>query len=187
MKITLRKANAIQVAINDMIKSLEFKSTIDINEFQDPSKELTTASKNFGASINRRLELIDALYEIRKGVSNANSAERIDARLADIARFEKDITFFATYAKAQPRTELTIINGKLEKIRTRTEDAYSMRGTEVSTSIFTDSQIEDFRKIVASSKKVKQKLQDELLELNVRTEIELSEKTIKTLSDESIL
>jgi hypothetical protein len=57
----------------------------------------------------------------------------------------------------------------------------------VSTSIFTSQEIDNFKNVLAVSKKQKQKLQDELLELNVRTEITLSEQTVATLTKENIL
>jgi hypothetical protein len=75
----------------------------------------------------------------------------------------------------------------LDKIRNRKEDSYYGRNEEVSTSIFTSQEIDNFKNVLAVSKKQKQKLQDELLELNVRTEITLSEQTVATLTKENIL
>lgn len=187
MKINLRKANAIQVAINEMIKGLEFNATSSINEFQDAANEIGAASAKFTRNLARRVALLDALYEIRKAVASANDSTGINNRLADVARLEKDFQFYSTYAKASVIADSAVINGKLEKIRNRKEDAYSYRDETVDTSIFTSSQVDGFKDIVASTKKQKQKLQDELLELNVRTEIEFSAATVATLTNEKIL
>jgi hypothetical protein len=187
MQISLRKANAFQIAINEALKGLEFKAEISINEFQDPTKEIEAGSTTFAKNIVRRNDLLAALYEIRKSVSVANSDTGIDARLADVARFDKDIAFFAAYLKTAPRTELKVITGKLDKIRNREGESYSYHSSEVATSIFNQTDIDQFRGIVSTVKKSKQKIQDELLELNVRTQIELSATTVATLTTESIL
>jgi hypothetical protein len=187
MKINLRKANAIQVAINDTIKGLEFNANASINEFQDADREILAASTKFSRNLARRIALLDALYEIRKAVASANDSAGIDGRLADVARLEKDFQFYSTYAKASVITDAAVINGKLEKIRNRTEESYSFRSETVDTSIFTEAEVEGFKGVVSAAKKQKQKLQDELLDLNVRTEIEFSEATVATLTNENIL
>jgi len=188
MKINLRKANAIQVAINETIKGLEFNATASINEFQEATAEISAASAKFTRNLARRIALLDALYEIRKAVASANDSAGIDGRLADVARLEKDLQFYSTYAKASVITDTAVIAGKLEKIRNRKEDSYGFgRSDTIDTSIFTETEVEGFKAVVTTAKKQKQKLQDELLELNVRTEIEFSDATVATLTTENIL
>ena len=189
MKISLRKANALQMAVNESIKNLEFNQTIILNEFQDPAKELEVASKKFAANINRRFALFHALYDIRKSVSNANTDKGISETLADIAHLEKDIVFFGNFSKTPVSIDLAVINGKLEKMRNRadTADTYYHDQQGVNTSIFTHGELAGFATIVKTAKKQKQKLQDELLELNIRTEVELSETVVSTLTAEGIL
>lgn len=188
MKITLRKANAIQVAVNDAIKGLDFNSVVHINEFQTPDAEINALTTKFAGNIARRTSLLDALYEIRKAVASANDSTGIDGRLADVARLEKDFQFYSIYAKGSVMTDSTVIAGKLDKLRNRKEESYGYgRDATIDTSIFTADQLETFKGIVVAAKKAKQKLQDELLELNVRTEIEFSAATVATLTKEGIL
>jgi hypothetical protein len=189
MKISLRKANALQMAVNESIKNLEFNQNIILNEFQDPAKELEVASKKFAANINRRFALFHALYDIRKSVSNANTDKGISETLADIAHLEKDIVFFGNFSKTAVSVDLAVINGKLEKMRNRadTADAFYHDQQGVSTTIFTHGELAGFATIVKTAKKQKQKLQDELLELNIRTEVELSETVVSTLTAEGLL
>ena len=188
MKITLRKANAIQVAVNDAIKGLDFNSVVNINEFQTPDAEINALTTKFAGNIARRTSLLDALYEIRKAVASANNSTGIDGRLADVARLEKDFQFYSIYAKGSMMTDAAVIAGKLDKLRNRKEESYGYgRDATIDTSIFTADQLETFKGIVVAAKKAKQKLQDELLELNVRTEIEFSAATVATLTKEGIL
>lgn len=187
MQVSLRKANALQVAINESLKGLEFKTEVNINEFQSPSKELELAQEKFNRNVQRRWNLISALYDIRTKVASANASNNIDGLLADLARIEKDIVFFALYAKANTRTDLNVITGKLDKIANRDGESYSFHSSEVSTSIFTETDLEYFRSNLSVSKKKKQALQDQLLEVNVRTVIELTTSTVEVLKAEDIL
>jgi ribosomal protein S13 len=79
--------------------------------------------------------------------------------------------------------------GKLDKIKNRKEDTRSIYGFEstVTTSIFTEADIKGFKVFVSLAKKAKQKLQDEVLELNVRTDIRLNVDTVQTLNSEALL
>ena len=189
MKITLRKANALQHSINETLKGLDIKSSVDLNEFQtDPEAEINDAATQFKAALARRGSLLNALYEIRKEVSTSNVKHGIDSKLADVARYEKDIQFFASLAKTNVRETASVIVGKLNKIRDRKEDMYSgYRDSGLVTSVFTASDVESFRNQVLSLKKQKQTVQDELLELNVRTEIKVSDTTLATLTAEGIV
>jgi hypothetical protein len=187
MQVSLRKANALQVAINEALKGLEFKADVSINEFQAPAKEIELAKQKFDRNVQRRWNLISALYDIRTKVASANATNNIDNLLADLARIEKDLVFFAPFAKANVQTDLKVIGGKLEKIANRDGESYSFHSSEVSTSIFADSDLEVFRSNLSLAKKKKQKLQDELLELNVRTTIELTTATVEVLKAEDII
>jgi len=57
----------------------------------------------------------------------------------------------------------------------------------VTSSVFDRTDLEGFRRAVAAAKKQKQKIQDELLEANVRNEVELSAATVAVLTTEGLL
>ena len=57
----------------------------------------------------------------------------------------------------------------------------------LSTSIFEESDLENFRVNLSTSKKKKHALQDQLLEVNVRTTIELATGTVEVLKAEDII
>ena len=187
MQVSLRKANALQVAINEALKGLEFKSDVSINEFQNPAQEIELAKRKFDLNVQRRWNLISALYDIRTKVASANAANNIDNLLADLARLEKDLVFFAPFAKASVQTDLKVLGGKLEKIANREGESYGFHSSEVSTSVFAETDLEYFRSNLSVAKKKKQALQDQLLEVNVRTTIELATSTVEVLKAEDII
>lgn len=188
MNITLRKANTVQLSINEKIKGLTFKTSVQINEFEDSSAQIDDVRSTFDSNIKLRTKLVDALYEIRKAVAQANAEQGISNMLADIARLEKDLQFFNIFATKHARLSDAVIEGKMEKIKNSSgENRLYIRSDTVDTDIFTKEEIEDFNRTLADLKRQKQKLQDTLLELNVRTDIVLAEETAQFLEEEDIL
>ena len=186
MNITLRKANAIQLSINEMIKGLTFEKSVSINEYENYSKQLDAVRDVFNTHRATRTKLVAALYAIRKAVSAANADAGINDMLADVAMMEKEIQFHNQFATTPARLSDKVIEGKITKIKESTEDRY-YRDQEVNTTIFTQEEVEEFKRTVADLKRQKQKLQDTLLELNVQTEIELDEETVRFLERADIL
>lgn len=186
MQISLRKANALQVSINEALKALSFNRNVSLNEFQDAESVILTESQKLANSVQRRSKLLQALYSIRKSVSAANVNSGVDNVLADIALLEKDIVFYASLAKETERLDTKVLQGKLDKLANRKEEAYYGPQT-VDTSVLTENAIKVYSRLATKAKKEKQKLQDELLELNVRTTITLGSETVQTLTDAEII
>lgn len=191
MKITLRKASVVQNSINETIKGIEFDAQVKLNEFQDAEQEIARAGNEFTKNLNRRDSLLTALYEIRDAVGTANASAGIDSRLTNVAFLEKQIQFYSGLVGNKVRESHKVIEGRLDKIRNdksegRRASIYGYNDT-VDTSIFTREDLDGFRQRVTQSKKAKQGLQDELLELNVQTQVELTEDTVKTLQAEGLL
>jgi hypothetical protein len=186
MKLTLRKANAVQHSINEMLKSLDLNTNITLNEFVDVKHQIQAVRDRFWAHTATRNKLMLSLYEIRQKVANANAAAGINDMLAEVAHLEKQIGHNTMLASKGVQTELRVLNGQLSKQAAAKEDAYGY-SRAVTTSIFSEEEIETFRREAAEGKRQKQRLQDALLELNVQTEIELEEDTARFLEKADIL
>jgi hypothetical protein len=187
MKISLRKANAIQAAIIEAVNSLELATDVAINEFERPTEKIEEAVNKFSTNLVTRSKLMGVQYEIRRAVARANAEAGINDLLADVAMLEKDISLYTRLAKVRPALENDVIVGKLGKIKGRSEDQFYGRDDVVQTSIFNESAIDAFKSNLASLKKQKVSLQDSLLELNVQTEIEVSDDSEKLLARAGII
>jgi len=189
MKLTLRKANAVQLGINDAIKGLKFDQTVKINEFQDVDQTLVDTAAKFMANVDRRQRLTLALKEIRQQVGSANNQAGIDVRLTEIAHLDKNIQFYTGLVGALVRADLAVVKGQLDKIRNNKDANSRLYGynDHVETGLFSEQDLAVFKTSLKDMKKAKQKLQDEVLELNVRTEIELDETTSQLLADEGLV
>ena len=177
MKITLRKANALQLAIGEAVKNISVETDVKINEFQNGEAEIARVAAELQSNIARRNQLLGAMYEIRQAVSTANASAGVDVKLADVALLEKQVQFFNGLASKKVREDAVVVEGQLNKLRESKDDSrrsiYGYAST-VDTSVLTAEDIKSFRTASATAKKAKQKLQDELLEINVRTEIEVA-------------
>jgi hypothetical protein len=190
MKISLRKASVLQNSINDAIKTISIADSVSINEFQNAEDVISAKALETVNAYQRKLKLINALYSIRSAVAEANATAGISKRLTEIAHLDKILVLNQQMAGFTVRTEPAIVAGKLDKIRNRKEEnARSLYGysDEVSTGVFNQDTINDFKSTANKLKKDKQKLQDEILELNVRTEIIISEQAVQTLVSEGLL
>lgn len=189
MQVSLRKANALQKSIEETIIALKVDPNVSLNEFQSEAAVddlLMSHKDNIALILDRRSNLLDALYEIRQEVANTNTLTAVSIKLNRIARHTRDIVFYTSLAKSKLKTDSEVLKGKLSRLRERKDVDYYGRDM-VETSVFTQPDINSFASMVSFLKKEKQKLQDELLELNVSTVITLSEDTAKTLAFENLI
>lgn len=190
MNITLRKANAVQNSINDVVKNIKIDLSIEINEFQDVEAVISAANDQLIVNDGRRQQLTMALYNIRALVGTANAASGIDTALAKAAFIDKRIAQLEQLASASELIDLTVIKGKLAKIQNdKGENRSRVYGYSdtVSTGILSKEQIHQAKTEILNLKKQKQKLNDEILELNIKTEIPLSDDTVTLLKTEGLL
>jgi hypothetical protein len=190
MNITLRKANALQNSITETIRSIKIETNIEINEFQIVEEELQRANNTLMINDGRRQKLLLALYNIRGLVATANAQSGIDLALTKAAFIDKRISQLEELANLNPITSIDVIKGKLEKIKNRKEESRASlygRDDTVSTSIVAPEQIDQAKTEVKNLKKQKQKINDEVLELNIKTEIPLSDDVVATLTTEGLI
>jgi len=189
IKISLRKANAIQVNINDLLKTIQVRPVVEVNEFQDVVQTLQAANDAVMAADVRRSDLLMAVYSIRATVGGANFQCGIGNRLSHLAYIDKRLSQLENLVDEKSLLkDLNVVNGQLDKIRNRREE-HRLYGYEnsVSTGVLQQQQIDSIAGIMRELKKQKQKLNDEVLELNVRTEIELTDEVEVVLVREGIL
>jgi hypothetical protein len=191
MNLTLRKANAVQASINDAIKNIKIETSVEINEFQTVEVVLKTANTTLFTNDSRRQRLLLALYNIRGLVGTANAQSGIDLKLATAAFLDKRLVQLNELAGVTPVTDLVVIKGKLEKIKndkgeTSRRSIYGYSDT-VSTTVIDDGQLDQIKNEILNLKKQKQKINDEILELNIKTEIPLSEDVVQTVQEEGLI
>ena len=189
LKVSLRKANAIQTNINDLLKTIVVKTTVELSEFQEPTAMLQAANDSLMAADVRRSDLLMALYSIRATMGIANFQCGIGNKLSHLAYIDKRLNQLdPLIQESAGLKDLQVITGQLDKIRNRREEhrLYGYDST-VSSGVLQSTQVESIRGIIRELKKQKQSLNDEVLHLNVTTEIELTDEVESILKKEGIL
>lgn len=189
MNITLRKANALQNAIQDHIKTIEVKTSISINEFQAPESEMIGAADAVIANDQRRAALTEALYKIRALVGKQNVYVGVSDHLARAAYIDKRIAQLKSLTESSAAEKIEVVKGKLEKIRNDKSDRGGFYGRQdsVDTGVLTESQIDGFKAEMQVLKKEKQTINDKVLELNIRTEFNVDGDTAALLEREGLI
>jgi peptide subunit release factor 1 (eRF1) len=84
--------------------------------------------------------------------------------------------------------DAAVVAGKLQKLReSDTKSRIYGYGDTVDTGVLTADQIEGYKAEMRDLKKQKQSINDKVLELNVRTEIELDTDTVALLEAEQLV
>lgn len=188
MNVSLRKASVLQTAINEAIRGISTDTEVSVNEFQNGEAAVQAAADAFRASVARRDALTRALYSIRGEVAQVNFTSGVNAMLTQVAEVEKQIQFYSGLATKTVRLEANVLEGQLAKLRVieAKNTIYGYKDS-VTTSVLTAEDVAGFKKTVSELKRTKQKLQDSILEANVRNEITLSTESEATLRTEGLL
>lgn len=190
MNLSLRKANAIQNSINDLLKSIAVVDTVSLNEFEVAEQVIAIKADESFKAFQRQCNLVEALYDIRSNVASANNATGITEMLTKIARLDKLIAINQKMADRPVRQSAEVIEGKLNKLRNSKDESRSLiydRYNEITTGIATDASNQSFKEALAAHKREKQRLQDAVLEANVRNEIVIDSMTENTLRIEGLI
>jgi hypothetical protein len=188
MKISLRKANAVQGLINEQINQ-KFGNGVSINKYADAAKVIEEATADVLETIQKKFSLISVLYTIREKVADAGHKAGVAALLSELAGLSKEEEFSkqiaATPSFLPPLKSVLSAIEDLKKEPAPSGNYSYSRKDNVEVPILTKEFVETHRKSAVDIRKEKQKLSDMLLHLNVSTEIELSpfEETVLTKYD----
>lgn len=189
--LNLRKASALQTALQEMLKEITVKTSVDLTEFKDPVTEINAANLEFFAQDTKRNDLLMSIYSIRSLVGIQNAIAGVTARLTHIAYIDKRIAQLEhVVSGSKEMMDLDIIAGKLDKIRNRKEEnTRSIYGhtDEVTTNILTAEQLNSIRGVLRDLRKQKANLNDEILELNIKSMIELTPDVEAVLTREGLI
>lgn len=190
MKISLRRASSLQNQIQEAISNIKINTSINLTEFHDVEQELSRANVELFNNDARRQRLLLALYTVRGlvGVANANCG--VDVNLAKVAFLEKRVIQLNEIVNLRSCERVDVIKGRLEKIKNVdvSKSLYSSYDNNtVTTTVVSEDQIRQTQLEVLNLKRQRQKLLDETLELNVKTEIPLNDDIVKTLTDEGLI
>ena len=182
MKINLRNANALQLSIQKAISETELETTVKITRFESPETEFRAAREKFQKAIDKKVELLDVLYLIRVYIGDAGNEAGVPVALAEIAELEKKIGIvqpLASLTDFAPQNDQLLAEFEDMKSEQHGQNQYQRRRDEIQVSIIYES--DGYVKMLADLRKKKQVISDDLLRMNVNTEITLPDNALATL------
>ena len=191
MKLNLRKASALQLAIHEQISAAEMPLSVTIDRYSVPTEVTEKATVKFAEGLAKKRELFDVLYSIRQKTSAASELSGVSGLLAEGAHIEKVVSLLsplaATSEFAKTNEQLTEALADLRKEALTPVQYAHQRRESFETSILTEDQAKAWQKEIADLKRRKQAISDALLEANVKNEIEVSEQEESILKKYGIL
>ena len=191
MKLNLRKASALQIAINDQIAATEMPISVTIERYDIPADVTQKATVKFREGLTKKRELFDVLYSIRQKTSAASEQAGVSRLLAENAHIEKLISLLSplvsvrVFAKTEAQLDAALAD--LQKETTQQAQYGYQKRDSFETGVVTEDQSKAWSKDIAYLKRNKQTISDALLEANIKNEIEVSEKEEVILKKYGIL
>ena len=194
MQINLRKASALQSDIQSVIRSIRIDTRSSFDERETVVDEVTEAISEWRTNLERKTDLINTLFGIREKVGVANAECGLNSKLTEFRRVSEQRDLLEEIIDGVKGRMLTIeqIDEKMKKIEQRNESLKESlyarsRDLEVFTDLMDKDDLNEYRTQIRSLKKLQRSINEEVLELNIRTHIVLSEAEVQVLSNEDLI
>ena len=195
MKINLRKSAAVQ---NELRKMLNEKIERTTEEAQATYKEFDIGNvvgiynkkaEEWAKTASGFGELKQVYFSIRQKTSEKNASCGVNDTLTNMAELVMQERMLLAQLSVKEGLEPQEIEYRLTRARNLADKTTTGYGDEnvVTSSVFTKEMLKDIERILKIVKRDKQVLSDCLLDLNVKTEIELSEAEEKFLVDQGLI
>ena len=193
MQVNLRKAAAIQSEISSALREIEVSPYQVFEDKERVVEEVAEKTQEWKTNLLRKQTLNAVLYSMRDKVGQANVASGVSKLLTEERRINADMHWLEAIldkCKSEKCYSADEIVSKLEQLEKKSEDRenyLSLRGFAVSSILVTKEELAEYRKEMSGLKKQLRKINDSLLELNISTEISLSDKEVTVLETEDLL
>ena len=191
MIFSLRKANTIQELVGEALKqSLESPANLDVLAIDEWKDELIFARKTFLSEMATRAQLVSARYEVRKRISEENAKQGVTTLLATLAETDTMINLMKRNVVDQTVSDkYDVVEKKRERKITLLdkEGMHVYRSDTFDVSIIDAETIKTYKEKVKVLKRKRQRINDELLEKNIRSEIELPSWAVDLLREHGLI
>ena len=194
MQVNLRKAAALQSEISSTLREIEVSPYLVFEDRDRVAEEMEEKTQEWKDNLLRKQTLNAVLYSIREKVGNANIASGVSKLLCEERRINADMHWVEAIldkCKGEKYYTADEIVAKLDQLEKKGEDRetyFSRRNVYAASSVLiTKEELAEYRKEMSGLKKQLRKINDTLLELNISTEISLSDKEVTVLETEDLL
>lgn len=186
MKINLRKAAVVQQQIQEEVKRIgSEKSSITVSLYDtDISAKITAQAEKYKLNTQRVSRLLDVNRFLRDVVARKNAETGIVGYLAEDAM----LSTFETRLRGMTELQTSISQTALEKeiasrIATITSERnlYGRNEHNIEVNVIDESFVESAKQELEQVRRRRRKIKDEMVSINVRTEIDVPEQVALVL------
>jgi len=188
MKINLRKASVVQQTIVDEIKRLGTEdTTVKISLFEpNINARLEEQLVKVKANHSQAGRLLNANKFLRAVVAKKNAEVGITDYLAEEAMLASAEARLKAYSESAVRQNLDALMAEIESRKaTSANERVSIYGREytVDVNVVPAEAVAEAKKELENIRKRRRKIKDEMVSINVRTEIEVPEQVAQVLTE----
>ena len=192
MKITLRKASALQVAVSNLIDDTYARPVFSVDDESLLAEEVPQAREEYETNLRRLRSLIEVKYSLRKAIGDMNLSAGVTSLLTqerEIAELMCELESIVDRVNGRCFT-VEQIQAKFDKHNQRVAlagSSYMGRSISVDTDLISKEEVDELRKEILSLKRQRQTVNDRVLEINVSTYVTLTDAEETILMDEGLI
>ena len=189
MKVSLRKANALQEQLNEAIK-IRHSADHEVNvvDFELWRSEIESSQTKYFTEVKRKLEMVEARFSIRKNIANHNTLSGVTDLLTDLNHVESKMTTIQRWIlQREVRSKDEVLEKQRNRKVARAENADYDGYISMDVSVIGKADHDHWTEKVQELRRTKARINDELLSLNIKTEIALTPEVVKTLKQENLI
>jgi hypothetical protein len=189
MKMNLRKAavlqNSIRSAISERQNLLTGQHTVQLWAVNDEA--LAEARRAQKSALDEISRLEEILVNIREQVGAANVKSGVSALLAEDAVLGAQISRLTRLSKAQPLPSTAQLTEQARQINAHNEkNTYRMQDS-FTVGVFSVADIETFNLQLVALRRRRTQVSEELITLNINTEISIKDSAYSWLESQGIV
>ena len=188
MKINLRKAAVVQQQIQEEIKRIgSEKTAITVSLYDtDVESKLNTQFNKYIVTNQRVSRLMDANRFLRATVARKNAEVGIMDYLAEDAMLSAFETRLRSMSELTPRiseeAQKREIESRISTIASE-RNIYGRNEHNIEVNVVTEQFVEDAKTELEQVRRRRRKIKDEMVSVNVRTEIDVPEQVALVLTE----
>ena len=192
MKVTLRKASALQAAVSNLIGEIYARPVVSVDDESVLAEDVAQAKEDYRTNLRRLRSLIEVKYSLRKAIGDLNLSSGVTSLLTqerEIAELMGELDNVVERTNGRCFT-VEQMQAKFDKHNQRVAlsgSSYMGRSITVETDLISKEEVAELRKEILSLKRQRQTVNDRVLEINVSTYVTLTDAEEKILMDEGLI
>lgn len=189
MKINLRKASAVQDAIQDEIRRINDESyTVPVSLFdQNPEAQLNQQLERVVDTFERTVRLMEAYRFLRATVARKNAEAGIVDYLAEDSMLSAMEPRVETVSRQDVRPNLDHLLQEMQARRDSSDEKINIYGSRkeftLTVSAMDQKTVDQAKAELVKIRRRRRKIRDEMVSINVRTEFEVPDQVANVLTE----